>query len=237
LCGVSRFSPLFTGSGTMSHPDHEFGGDGEAGPWPAFADLLSATTLLFLVLFAAIAVPALQRLGASQARETTLRMIETTLTQRHDSSVSVLRVGDHLLVRIRGDATFPLDHFELATLKPEGRRILREFGASVESDSSLLDKIDEIQVVGHTSREGSDERNWVLSASRAATVALFLIQDVHIPPCKVSALGRSRFYPVGPELRDSVNPSDRRIELEIRPIVPGDTVQERRRKSCVSRNS
>lgn len=206
------------------------------GPWPAFADLLSATSLLFLVLFAAIAVPALRRLGASQARETSLRKIEAALSEKRDSSVTISRVGDYLLVRIEGDATFPLNRFELNTLKPEGQQILRSFGASIKSDSALLNGIDQIQVVGHTSSEGSDERNWVLSASRAATVALFLIDDVQIPACKVSALGRSRYYPLNSALGSTgVNPRDRRIELEIRPIVTGDEEQARRRGSCVSR--
>lgn len=40
----------------MARLHHEEEGD---GPWPAFADLLAATTLLFLILFAALAVPAM----------------------------------------------------------------------------------------------------------------------------------------------------------------------------------
>ena len=207
------------------------------GPWPAFADLLGATTLLFLILFAAVAVPAIRRAGAADARENTLDTLEQKLRGTEGRrNVDVLRVGDYLLVRIEGDATFNQNRYELSQLKPEGKQILREVGTSLRRDS-LLALIDQVQVVGHTSSEGSEERNWILSSSRAATVSLFLIDSVKISPCQVSALGRSRYYPVDPDsarASPTVNEGDRRIELEIRPIVLGDTVQEGRRKNCVA---
>lgn len=207
------------------------------GPWPAFADLLGATTLLFLILFAAIAVPALHEAGSAKARENTLESLEQRIRAASDSQyVDVARVGDYLLVSIEGDATFPVDEFALRQLKPEGKQILRTLGVSLRADS-VLNLIDQVQVVGHTSSEGTEERNWILSASRAATVSLFLIDSVRIPPCQVSALGRSRYYPVDPALARAsrrVREEDRRIELEIRPVVVGDTVQAGRRKNCVA---
>ena len=204
------------------------------GPWPAFADLLGATTLLFLILFAAVAVPAIRREGMA---ENTLETLKAEVLADVDTNyVYVRRVGDYLLVRIQGDATFGLDRSGLTDLKREGRGILRDIGTSLRRDS-VLQLIDQVQVVGHTSREGSEERNWILSASRAATVSLFLIDSAGIPACKVSAMGRSRYYPVDPqEARDSdtVDENDRRIELEIRPVVVGDTEQARRRDECVA---
>lgn len=214
------------------------GGDEQGGPWPAFADLLAATTLLFLILFAAVAVPAIRRAGEADAQKNTLRRIEHELSSgRNDTTVSVRRVGDYLLVRIKGEATFPRDRYQLADLKPAGKRILREFGEVLRRDTLLLD-IDQVQVVGHTSSEGGEDHNWFLSASRAASVALFLIDSVRVPPCQVSALGRSRYYPVDPGRAlqsDSVDEQDRRIELEIRPVLPSDPAQKARRASCVAR--
>jgi len=148
-----------------------------ASPWPAFADLLSATTLLFLILFAALAVPALQRVGEADALESTLTRIDTVLSSvAPERGVTVQRVGDYVLVRIPGEATFSVDRFNLADLRPGGKSILREFGRFLRQDT-ILRLIDQVQVVGHTSREGSDEHNWVLSASRAATISLFLIDS------------------------------------------------------------
>jgi outer membrane protein OmpA-like peptidoglycan-associated protein len=207
------------------------------GPWPAFADLLAATTLLFLILFAAVAVPALHKAGEAEAAANTIRRIQRVISPAAQDSVSVLRVGDYLLVRIVGEATFPRDRYQLSDLKPEGKEILRRFGTLLRRDS-VLPLIDQVQVVGHTSSEGSEERNWVLSTSRAATVSLFLIDSVRVPACRIAALGRSRYYPVDPRTArqsDAVNELDRRIELEIRPIIPSDTVQRARRESCVAR--
>lgn len=208
------------------------------GPWPAFADLLAATTLLFLILFAVLAVPAMQQAGEYAALESTLVRIDTVLSRaEREQGVQVTRVGDYVLVRIPGEATFPKNRYELPDLKPGGRRILTGLGEYLRREN-LLDAIDQIQVVGHTSHEGSDERNWVLSASRAATVSLYLIESVNIPACKVSALGRSRYYPADPgaaRARVAVDSADRRIELEIRPVLPGDTSQSLRRRACVER--
>ena len=206
----------------------------DGGPWPAFADLLSATTLLFLILFAALAVPAIQRAGEADAQASTLERIQAALAGGADRRVSVQRVGDYVLVRIAEDATFPLNEYTLARLKPEGREILHGFGRFLSG--RLVSDIDQVQVVGHTSSEGSEERNWQLSAARAATIALFLIDSAGVPACRVSALGRSHYYPVRPghaRAGAAADPADRRIELEIRPSLPGDLVQRRRRDACV----
>lgn len=210
--------------------------ESDGGPWPAFADLLAATTLLFLILFAALAVPALQRAGQADAQASNLTRIDSVLTRAGDRRVSVQRVGDYVLVRIAEEATFPRNEYALARLKPEGREILHGFGRFLSE--TLVGEIDQVQVVGHTSSEGSDERNWALSAARAATVALFLIDSAGVPACRVSALGRSHYYPVNPDRARAgagADPADRRIELEIRPRLPGDTVQRRRRDACVEK--
>src|SRR5712664_1387065 len=168
-------------------------------PWPAFADLLAASTLLFLVLFAVVAIPAILENGVIKARQNTLESLRDSLQRDADRShVNVQAVGNYLLIRIAGDATFPRDASDLASLKEEGREILRSFAKRVR-DANLLDKIDQVQVVGHTSSEGSDAHNWQLSSERAASVALFLIQEGQLPACTVTATGRGRFYPVNPD--------------------------------------
>jgi outer membrane protein OmpA-like peptidoglycan-associated protein len=216
-----------------------------SGPWPAFADLLAATSLIFLILFAAIAVPAMGKANDAERRRSTLRRVEALLTEKvHDPRVTVQRVGDYLLVRIKEDATFPQREYELRLLKPAGKQILRDFGATLVS-AGLDTLIDQVQVVGHASSEGSEEKNWMLSSARAATVSMFLIDSVHVPPCQISALGRSHFYPVDTAraraaLRSNDqtgDPADRRIELEVRPRIPSDLDQRRRREQCVGPRS
>src|ERR1700755_1157388 len=128
--------------------------DEGSGPWPAVADLLAATSLLFLILFAATTVPAI---GRNRARESTLIRIDSVLKRTESRHrVSVSRPGDYFLLRIEGDATFPRRRSELADLQPEGRTILRSFGRFLRSEPGLVAAIDQIQVVGHTSSEGAD---------------------------------------------------------------------------------
>ena len=212
--------------------DHDDLTSGEgSSPWPAFADLLAASTLLFLILFAVIAVPAL---GEAEGRRSTIRRIYTVLDS---SRFDVEEVGDYLLVTIGGDATFPHDRYELADLKPEGRDVLRRLADTLRTHD-LLDAIDQVQVVGHTSSEGSDEHNWRLSSERAASIALFFIRETGLPACKITALGRGPFYPVDPDSARrtaAVMAQDRRIELEIRPVIVGDEAQVARRQQCVER--
>jgi outer membrane protein OmpA-like peptidoglycan-associated protein len=201
-------------------------------PWPALSDLLAASTLIFLVLFAVIAVPALQAKGRVAQLNNTLDVIEQSVKR---DSFDVRRVGDYLLVTIKGDAIFPRDDFELRTLKPEGLEQLRRLAVSLRRDS-VTSKIDQIQIVGHTSREGGDEHNLRLSAQRAATVAFFLIGETKLPACEVTALGRGPFYPLNPanaRVNPRPDPLDRRIEIEIRPLIINDSTQKRRRSGCV----
>lgn len=207
-----------------------------AGPWPAFADLMSATTLLFLVLFAVIAIPAINAAKQGKEKQSTLMKIDTVL-QRADFRVR--KPGDYLIVTIGGDATFPQRRWELESLNPEGRATLHRLATVLTANTPrgrLLDSIDQIHVVGHTSSEGGDEFNWRLSSSRAATVALYLITEEGLSACKVTALGRGRFYPANaPAAHTTSEPSplDRRIEIEIRPLVVGDTAQANQRDRCV----
>jgi len=214
---------------------HRFGALEEPdNPWPALSDLLAATTLIFLVLFAVISVPALQARSRVAQIANTLDVIEASIKR---DTFDVRRVGDYLLVTIKGDAVFPRNDFDLKTLKPEGLAQLRRLALTLQRNG-VGDKIDQIQIVGHTSREGEDENNLRLSAQRAATVAFFLIREAHLSACEVTALGRGPFFPLDPGRARSdttPNPLDRRIEIEIRPLVSSDSSQVDRRKGCVDR--
>jgi outer membrane protein OmpA-like peptidoglycan-associated protein len=208
-------------------------------PWPAFADLLAASTLLFLILFAAVAIPAIRRAGIAEAQQSRIANLKRGLTPNSsDSSFRVQQVGDYLLVSIPERATFPKDSFELRNLRPEGRDILLKLVNRIRNDTTLLNAIDQIQVVGHTSSEGSDAHNWVLSSKRATTVAQFLVDSARWPPCAITALGRGRYYPVSPDsarVTTARFERDRRIELEVRPVIEGDSSQKRRREGCVEK--
>jgi outer membrane protein OmpA-like peptidoglycan-associated protein len=193
---------------------------GEGGPWPAFADLLAATTLLFLILFTVGALPAIVQAKRLGQVKLTIDTLSYSLQQEATKNkYEVQRYPDRLLIRIKGDATFPKDASAIDSLSPEGRAILSVLAATLNR-KGLLNKIEQIEVAGHTSSEGSVDHNWTLSAARASSVALFLIEK-GLSACKVTALGRGSYFPVDttkarlPEGR----PEDRRIEIEIRPAA------------------
>jgi outer membrane protein OmpA-like peptidoglycan-associated protein len=204
-------------------------GEEGAGPWPAFADLMSATTLLFLVLFAVIAIPAIQAAGKSKEAETTLQSLDTLLI--HQDFV-VRKPGDYLIVTIGGADTFPQKRYDLNSLSPRTLQTLDRLAGILKSNA---DKIDQIHVVGHTSSEGKDSTNWRLSSNRAGTVALYFINHGNLSACKITALGRGKYYPVdtvAAHASRDPSPLDRRIEIEIRPVV-SDTAQVHQRQRCV----
>ena len=192
--------------------------------------------MLFLVLFAVVAVPALRGIAEGIKIKRTLGRIENDLLQsERGAGYEVKAFGDHVLIRIRGDATFTVDRSAIQDLRPEGRETLRTIANLLKRDS-LMSVIDQVQIVGHTSAEGSDSRNWALSSERATTVALFFIDSLGIGACQITALGRGRYYPSSPELAlksRTPNPADRRIELEIRPVIENDSAQAQRRRQCV----
>jgi len=204
----------------------------EDNPWPSFADLLGATTLLFLVLFAVIAIPALEAVGRSKEQASTRQSISARLDTL-SKGWQVTEVGDYIRVIIPENATFLAGRSDLGSMVEEGKQTLLDLGARINEMEEI---IDQVQVVGHTSIEGVG--NLDLSSRRATTIALFLINRAKVPPCLVTALGRGPLYPYEPDQRKAdprrVDARDRRIELEIRPRLPNDTTQAARRGSCVS---
>lgn len=219
--------------GSFGH-DLLSGGDG-GGPWPALSDLLAATTLIFCVLFAITVVPAIRANGKLAAMQTTLDSLEVAVSS--DSQFQVRRFGDYLRITIGGDVVFPQNRSGLSDMNVAGRGRLEALARVLRSPEALSN-IDQIHIVGHTSSEGEDEHNWRLSSERAGTIALFLIQKGGLPACKVTALGRGRYYPTNPasaRLSRDPDPRDRRIEVEIRPRVLNDSAQTQRARDCVER--
>jgi outer membrane protein OmpA-like peptidoglycan-associated protein len=218
-------------SSLYGHESFENGDGG--GSWPALSDLLAATTLIFCVLFAVTVVPAIRDRGKLQALQNSLDSLQVDLGRNR--GLQVQRVGDYLRITIGGDVVFPQNRFEIADMNPAGRLKLDSLARTL-AHPSTLEKIDQIQVVGHTSSEGSDEKNWRLSSARAGTIALFLVNEGGLPVCKITALGRGRYYPIDAARarRDPApDPQDRRIEIEIRPVVLNDSTQQKRRNECV----
>jgi len=76
--------------------------------------------------------------------------------------------------------------FDSAEITPEALPILKKLGAAL-SDEKLKGSV--FLVAGHTDAKGSDAYNLALSDSRAKSVAGFLIENFHLDPKQLVALG------------------------------------------------
>jgi chemotaxis protein MotB len=214
----------------------------ELHAWPAFVDLLAASSLLFVTLVAVFIFIAYQRQAAATAAAAGLR------TER-DSLVAVLRRtpaadrgvyavdhdGQFVRLRIEEEATFPQGQYLWTTLRDPGRNALEDIG-TVLRDTSISNLYREVRVIGHSDSvayAAANFTNWELSATRAAVVARYLVNHVGVDPCKISASGVGPYYPVenlGAGLsREERNEQNRRIEIE---IIPARAAGEAERSAC-----
>ena len=89
--------------------------------------------------------------------------------------------------KLRADFLFD---FDKSTLTADGSNYLRQVANEISNN-----KYNEMVIVGHTDRLGSEEYNRVLSEKRAMTVAKYLI-DQGAPSYKMQAFGAGKSSPV-----------------------------------------
>jgi len=209
-----------------AYPDE---GSDEFPVWPAFVDLLAATSLLFVV-FVAIFLLLASRAEADadaerQALRTTLAHLDSALRDgQEQGSYEVINDGQFIRIILQADATFDRGQFDWYSLRPAGRNALSEIGR-VLNHPGIKGFYRQARVIGHadaTPYPGDAFTNWELSASRAAVVARFLVNEAEVNPCLISASGVSSHFPI--EVADNSIPTEerhrrnRRIELEIIPV-------------------
>jgi flagellar motor protein MotB len=214
---------------------HEVENEDEESVWPAFVDLFAATSLLFITLLGVYVYFAAVREGQFRTTYQEIKRVLEAGGSRLSSTVAPpsnwqslagtsslfeIDTTDKQFVKLilRERATFPTGRYKWENLRPEGKEILRDIGARL-SRPSVDSLYREVQVVGHTDQVpylSDGFTNWELSAARAAVVARFLVSEVGLDPCKVSAIGRGPFFPEdttgSPDLE-----SNRRIEIQIIP--------------------
>ncbi len=80
--------------------------------------------------------------------------------------------------------------------------------------AKYLDRDVHIQITGHTNTTGTEQRNILLSQSRANTIRAYLISQ-GINASKFNALGVSSSLPLQPELTQSAKIANRRVSFQI----------------------
>jgi flagellar motor protein MotB len=199
--------------------------DEETNAWPAFVDLLAATALLFVMLVGVFIYVGKAERDALQTR---LTQVVAALRRDQSSRANVAYVieQDAQFVRIilKERATFPQGVFTWDSLRPEGKVVLKQLGGVLRAQS--VDTLyRQIIVLGHSDQDpypGDTYSNWELSASRAAVVARYLVDQVGLDPCKVSASGVGPYYPRYGKDKEA----NRRIEIQIVPAPARGAVRD-----------
>jgi chemotaxis protein MotB len=141
-----------------------------------------------------------------QINDMVKKIAEQMEQQIQDGAIELESLGQQIIIRIRENGSFPSGS---TFLQPRFKPIIQQIGAI------LKDIPGEITVSGHTdSDQVSDElnsNNWELSAKRAVSVAVELLQG--------TGLDKDRLVVVG--------------HADTRPLVPNDTQQNQRRNRRV----
>ena len=100
--------------------------------------------------------------------------------------------------------------YNSATIKAESHSLLDEV-AVILTDNPDIEKLD---IVGHTSSEGSDSANLKLSKERAASVSAYLVGK-GIDAGRLSSQGKGEKEPIADNETDEGKEKNRRVEFKI----------------------
>src|SRR5215469_11504372 len=112
----------------------------------------------------------LKQLDDMKAR---FRDLKARLDKLTSAGLKVVVRNNRMVIQLPGDILFDSGK---DTLKPEGKKILKQVAEVIRNDSTLSQR--DFQVAGHTDKEpyaGPFIDNWGLSVMRARTVLAFLI--------------------------------------------------------------
>lgn len=136
---------------------------------------------------------------------------EAKLRQRlRDSGVSVTRVGDQLVLNMPGNVTFATNS---ADINANFYEVLNSVAIVFNEYKSTT-----IDVVGHTDSTGSDDYNIQLSERRARSVAEYLASQ-QVLPARLLVAGRGPFDPIASNATPEGRAQNRRVTLQINPVV------------------
>lgn len=209
---------------TDSMPDEE-----DFNAWPAFVDLLAASTLIFVSLVAVFVYVANREAGEFVTqRKQLLHSLEAV--PGREKLYSLHEDAQFIRITLEERATFPTREWQWTQLRDSGKIALDTIGRLL-SKPEIHQLYREVRILGHTDQVPyrGTMSNWELSAARAAVVARYLIEHSGMDPCRVSASGMGPYYPLAkqdnaiqrlPYLERMEK--NRRIEIEVIPArAPG----------------
>ncbi|MCA9686602.1 MAG: OmpA family protein [Myxococcales bacterium] len=108
--------------------------------------------------------------------------------------------------------------YDSAEILPESHALLDDV-VTILAESPDIAKLD---VIGHTSTEGSDSHNKKLSTERAAAVMQYLV-DHGVDASRLSSQGKGESSPLVEEKTDADKEKNRRVEFKIETAAAGES--------------
>ena len=100
--------------------------------------------------------------------------------------------------------------FDKSTIKPESRPALEDAAKMLKENPTI-----NVEIQGHTDSKGSDSYNLSLSDRRAASVVLYLVQNLGIDRSRLTSRGYGEGMPIATNDTDAGRALNRRVEFMI----------------------
>lgn len=213
--------------------DEESGASDSPEPevWPAFTDLFSALSLVFLVLVAVLI--ALQSGaggdgvgGNPEMRRELLEALD--YVSDGGKTFGIQSSGANISLVLPENLTFKPGRYESSGLPVAGAEAIRRVGR-VLARSRVRSFYQMIYVIGHTDQVPLSKSftsplytdNLELSARRAVTVSRLLLEESGLDPCRIWATGVGSYFPVQVPVANEPIQANRRVEIVIAPRIRG----------------
>lgn len=145
------------------------------------------------------------------------RQIQQSLRQHHlEDKIKTIQDPRGLVIRVLESAAFDPGK---ADLKPELLPVLR----MIVNDVALMPN--HLRVEGHTDNTpihtAQYPSNWELSTARATQVVRYMVEQLHLDPERVSALGYAEYRPVASNFSSAGRTRNRRVDIVV--LAKGET--------------
>jgi chemotaxis protein MotB len=130
-----------------------------------------------------------------------------------NSKLELINMDHEILIRFRDNAIFDSGK---ADIKLEVMVTLRDIAGILRE---YQDRIEGIRIEGHTDnvpiQNPKFPSNWELSTARAVQVLRFFIEQQHMKPAKLSAVGYGEYHPVANNDTEQNRALNRRVDILI----------------------
>jgi chemotaxis protein MotB len=100
-------------------------------------------------------------------------------------------------------------------IDPKGAEAIKKLATALAARPDI-----DINVEGHTDADGTPEKNWALSTSRAQSVARVLLAN-KVDPKRLITSGRAFYHPIAPNDTEANKAKNRRTEIILSPQLEG----------------